>query len=314
MPSEEHLTEMMQIHGEHLDWGVKVKQTGRALAKSLITAGHEGAAKGVLMLIHRARGGGGGAEKVIPIWESTKVELERVELLTESRGVDHSVSSPARTSLVSDSGTGAIISATGDQPGQCSEPTHDDVLKRLGKVKLEELLTTHIGEEELHPDEIAIRRWLDGPHVSDRFQPWWTEKIEQAKAWRIPVSPFWDVIAECLDVLFLGTCNVFRLGGRPHVTEKELFPFLAARYSLTPKEIRELELPQLAALLQQALPTLDAAPATELGDYDHSPDFRSVRWFGESYTFTENQALRVKLLWENWERGTPDVEIGRAHV
>jgi hypothetical protein len=39
----------------------------------------------------------------------------------------------------------------------------------------------------------------------------------------------------------------------------------------------------------------------------HSDDFRSVTWFGKKYTFTENQAPRVKLLWENWKRGTPDV-------
>jgi hypothetical protein len=39
----------------------------------------------------------------------------------------------------------------------------------------------------------------------------------------------------------------------------------------------------------------------------HSDDFRSVVWYGTQYTFTENQAPRVKLLWQNWERGTPDV-------
>jgi len=39
----------------------------------------------------------------------------------------------------------------------------------------------------------------------------------------------------------------------------------------------------------------------------HSLDFRSARWFGVNHTFTANQAVCVKLLWEAWERGTPDV-------
>jgi hypothetical protein len=38
-----------------------------------------------------------------------------------------------------------------------------------------------------------------------------------------------------------------------------------------------------------------------------SIDFRSVRWFGKEYTFTANQALVVKVLWQHWEAGTPDV-------
>ncbi len=39
----------------------------------------------------------------------------------------------------------------------------------------------------------------------------------------------------------------------------------------------------------------------------HSPDFRSVNWFGRKYTFTGTQAACVKLLWENWEQGTPEL-------
>ncbi len=42
-------------------------------------------------------------------------------------------------------------------------------------------------------------------------------------------------------------------------------------------------------------------------DTSHSPDFRSVRWFGEVYGFTANQAPVVKCLYENWQNGTPDV-------
>ncbi len=39
----------------------------------------------------------------------------------------------------------------------------------------------------------------------------------------------------------------------------------------------------------------------------HSPDFRSVVWFGDEYSFTGNQAACVKVLWEAWKNGTPDV-------
>ena len=37
----------------------------------------------------------------------------------------------------------------------------------------------------------------------------------------------------------------------------------------------------------------------------HSPDFRSVRWFGKRYTFTTTQAACVEVLWRNWIQGTP---------
>lgn len=39
----------------------------------------------------------------------------------------------------------------------------------------------------------------------------------------------------------------------------------------------------------------------------HSPDFRSVHWFGAGYAFTDTQAACVRELWESWENGTPEV-------
>ncbi|MCK6484913.1 MAG: hypothetical protein L6R00_12360 [Phycisphaerae bacterium] len=42
----------------------------------------------------------------------------------------------------------------------------------------------------------------------------------------------------------------------------------------------------------------------------HSPDFRSVHWYGTAYSFTALQAPCVKVLWEAWENGTPDVGNG----
>lgn len=39
----------------------------------------------------------------------------------------------------------------------------------------------------------------------------------------------------------------------------------------------------------------------------HSPDFRSVNWYGTLHEFTPQQAACVKVLWEAWENGTPAV-------
>jgi hypothetical protein len=42
-------------------------------------------------------------------------------------------------------------------------------------------------------------------------------------------------------------------------------------------------------------------------DARHSRDFRSVHWFGTNYTFTAKQAACVKILWQEWENGTPEI-------
>lgn len=39
----------------------------------------------------------------------------------------------------------------------------------------------------------------------------------------------------------------------------------------------------------------------------HSPDFRSVYWFGTDYTFSPTQAAVVHALWEAWDDGVPAV-------
>lgn len=40
---------------------------------------------------------------------------------------------------------------------------------------------------------------------------------------------------------------------------------------------------------------------------DHSIDFASVQWFGTRYQFSETQRSIIAVLWNAWERGTPDV-------
>jgi hypothetical protein len=39
----------------------------------------------------------------------------------------------------------------------------------------------------------------------------------------------------------------------------------------------------------------------------HSPDFRSVLWFGQYYSFTTGQAACVQIMWNAWEQGTPEM-------
>lgn len=59
----------------------------------------------------------------------------------------------------------------------------------------------------------------------------------------------------------------------------------------------------------------DASAAAPSGGEDtqagkkpnHSLDFRSVSWFGNFYTFTATQAAIVRLLWESWKQGTPEI-------
>jgi hypothetical protein len=43
---------------------------------------------------------------------------------------------------------------------------------------------------------------------------------------------------------------------------------------------------------------------------EHGPDYRSVVWFGTPYQFSKMRADAVAVLWDAWERGTPDVSEG----
>ena len=52
--------------------------------------------------------------------------------------------------------------------------------------------------------------------------------------------------------------------------------------------------------------------ADQLVGCKHSPDFRSVSWFGMDYSFSANQAAAVGTLWSAFEKGTPDV--GDQHL
>jgi hypothetical protein len=48
-------------------------------------------------------------------------------------------------------------------------------------------------------------------------------------------------------------------------------------------------------------------PVTATKEARHSPDFRSIHWFGVDYQFSGNQAACIRVLWKAWENKTPDV-------
>jgi len=43
------------------------------------------------------------------------------------------------------------------------------------------------------------------------------------------------------------------------------------------------------------------AKSDVLDNCEHSPDYRSITWYGQSYTFNPTQAKAIKLLWAAWE-------------
>lgn len=51
----------------------------------------------------------------------------------------------------------------------------------------------------------------------------------------------------------------------------------------------------------------DATSINRTTEEQHSDDFRSLRWDGELYTFTANQAPVIRLLYDHYQRGVPDV-------
>ncbi len=40
----------------------------------------------------------------------------------------------------------------------------------------------------------------------------------------------------------------------------------------------------------------------------YSPGYRSVYWHGETYAFSATQSRAFAILFDNWQRQTPDVE------
>jgi hypothetical protein len=65
---------------------------------------------------------------------------------------------------------------------------------------------------------------------------------------------------------------------------------------------------------QQSTPPADSTtpPRLDPERFRHGPDYRDCMWNGTHYTVTATQAACVKVLWEAWEHGTP--EVGQQHI
>lgn len=82
--------------------------------------------------------------------------------------------------------------------------------------------------------------------------------------------------------------------------------------TLVDRKLRAYEaLKKISALVDAHYPHLRDATLSQvlarLAPARHSPDFRSVRWFGKTYAFTPAQSVIVRVLWAAWEHGTPKV-------
>jgi hypothetical protein len=74
LPSQDDLDRIVELDLRKNEARATLAETGRNLAKELIQHGFK--ADGVLTVIHRADGGGGGPNAVAEIWEGVKVDLE----------------------------------------------------------------------------------------------------------------------------------------------------------------------------------------------------------------------------------------------
>jgi hypothetical protein len=95
-------------------------------------------------------------------------------------------------------------------------------------------------------------------------------------------------------------------------TARRFLGDLIRRCTLTVKAAEALTLETAMDRLESAGEEKKASPADSEADKPldparHSKDFRSVHWYGEDHTFSPTQAACVKVMWEEWENGTPDL-------
>jgi len=64
-----------------------------------------------------------------------------------------------------------------------------------------------------------------------------------------------------------------------------------------------------SGLIPWTKPPTDSVPGQNYNSEHtgHSDDFRSMRWFGAPYSFTPNQAAVMKVLYEHWVKGVPEI-------
>lgn len=60
----------------------------------------------------------------------------------------------------------------------------------------------------------------------------------------------------------------------------------------------------------QKLDTAIASTQKGAGNTWHNEDFTSVCWYGNAYSFSPTEAACVRVLWERWEQGVPEIHHG----
>ena len=130
-------------------------------------------------------------------------------------------------------------------------------------------------EAPTYSDDLpSFLRWLDDYFLVWRMLGGWSEASDTAHAW----------LEEMNDLGF------------------------PARPSRRSQQVLKRHLIDLRHWVREQI--AGTAPGDErnpLPDVGHSKDFRSCRWYRQTYSFTANQAACVKVLWQHWEHGTPDV-------
>ncbi len=169
----------------------------------------------------------------------------------------------------------------------------------------------------LQPDEFAAE--LERDRYRDRHRALLTQLNGDDSPY-----PAHELLAKLHTVTIQGPLFTFALEGRawyalfanklpPMPSPKHRFyDAIVETFSLIEDQLPALEAEQLRAEREATQEEIAAklvmlTPPLTAFSHAHSSDFRSVRWNDELYSFNASQAPAVRLLWENWTLGTPDV-------
>ena len=133
-----------------------------------------------------------------------------------------------------------------------------------------------------------LRLWRMG-EIDERLQPY-IDRQEQSKIGQ-ELETFWQLAVEiCLRLGGGAVDEIRRIAEQREQLLKRLRDTITAKRDKSLKEQSQAMRRKEGEMNEQAR---------------HSPDFASVYWFGNSFTFTTNQAACVRVLWEAWENKTP---------
>ena len=132
---------------------------------------------------------------------------------------------------------------------------------------------------------------INGPEAEQVDPAWWPEVWEIAKghAFRLGLP---DAVADAS-----------RLAPEHLIIGERQSPAARAIREQLRKRLVDLRLKLNGQLAGGA----DNGEGGNLALTAHSDGWRSVRWYGTTYSFTVNQARVVEPLWKAWEQRTPDV-------